>query len=139
LRSLNLTSERSLEETVELSGWIQKIRNLGGMVFIDLRDEHGITQVVLNDVTLQEEAKALCTETCIHISGKVVERTSKNPKMPTGDIEVIAEKIEFVKGEKTNADHRSAGEKQQAVRGRGSSGGDQSGAQGRSESHMEGV
>ncbi len=57
-------------ETIELSGWIQKIRNLGGMVFIDLRDEFGITQIVVNDETLQEEIKQLNTESCIHILRK---------------------------------------------------------------------
>ena len=55
-------------EIVELSGWIQKIRNLGGMIFIDLRDEFGITQIVINDEELQEQAKQLNTESCIHIS-----------------------------------------------------------------------
>ena len=83
-------------ETVELAGWIQKIRDLGGMVFIDLRDEDGITQIVINDEKLQEQAKELVKESCIHIEGKVVERASKNPKMPTGDIEVIASKIEVL-------------------------------------------
>ena len=83
-------------ETVELAGWIQKIRDLGGMVFIDLRDEDGITQIVINDENLQAQAKELVKESCIHIEGKVVERTSKNPKMPTGDIEVIASKIEVL-------------------------------------------
>ena len=83
-------------ETVELAGWIQKIRDLGGMVFIDLRDEDGITQIVINDEKLQAQAKELVKESCIHIEGKVVERASKNPKMPTGDIEVIASKIEML-------------------------------------------
>lgn len=55
-------------EIVALSGWIQKIRNLGGMIFIDLRDEFGITQIVVNDEKLQEEAKQFNTESCIHIS-----------------------------------------------------------------------
>lgn len=55
-------------ETVELSGWLQKIRDLGGMIFIDLRDEFGITQIVVNDEKLQEEAKQFNTESCIHIS-----------------------------------------------------------------------
>ena len=97
-RTKNLGELRieNVGEIVELAGWIQKIRNLGGMVFIDLRDEKGITQVVINDASLQEESKSLCTETCIYILGKVVERTSKNPKMPTGDIEVVAHKIEVL-------------------------------------------
>ena len=83
-------------EEVELAGWLQKIRNLGGMIFLDLRDEFGITQVVINDSKLQEQAKELTTESCIHICGKVVERSSKNPKMATGEIEVIASKIEVL-------------------------------------------
>lgn len=62
-------------ERVELAGWIQKIRNLGGMIFIDLRDEFGITQVVINDEKLQEEVKSYTTESCIHI-----ERTSCGKK-----------------------------------------------------------
>ena len=52
---------KNIEEEVELSGWIQKIRNLGGMVFIDLRDQFGITQIVINDEKLQEQAKELTT------------------------------------------------------------------------------
>ena len=97
-RTKNLGELRieNVGETVELAGWVQKIRNLGGMVFIDLRDEDGITQIVVNDENLQEQAKTLNTETVIHILGKVVERASKNPKMPTGDVEVIAEKIEIL-------------------------------------------
>ena len=88
--------KENINEKVELSGWIQKIRNLGGMVFIDLRDQFGITQIVINDEELQEQAKELTTESCIYISGKVVERSSKNPKMKTGEIEVVAEKIEVL-------------------------------------------
>ena len=60
---------KNIEETVELSGWIQKIRNLGGMIFIDLRDEFGITQIVIKN-ELEEQAKDLNTESCIHISRK---------------------------------------------------------------------
>lgn len=60
----------NVEETVELAGWIQKIRNLGGMIFIDLRDEFGITQIVIDDKDLQEQAKELNTESCIHILRK---------------------------------------------------------------------
>lgn len=86
----------NVNQEVELSGWVQKIRNLGGMIFIDLRDQFGITQIVINDESLQAQAKELVKESCIHIEGKVVERTSKNPKMPTGDIEIIANKIEVL-------------------------------------------
>ena len=86
----------NIEETVELAGWVQKIRDLGGMIFIDLRDEFGITQIVINDESLQIKAKELTTESCIHIVGEVVERSSKNPHMKTGEIEVVASKIEVL-------------------------------------------
>ena len=86
----------NVNETVELAGWIQKIRDLGAMVFIDLRDQFGITQIVINEEELQKQAKNLTTESCIHISGKVVERSNKNTKIPTGEIEVIANKIEVL-------------------------------------------
>ena len=84
------------EEVGEVSGWIQKIRNLGGMIFIDLRDEFGITQIVINDEKMQQEAKEWNTESCIHIKGKVVERSSKNNKIPTGEIEVVASQVEIL-------------------------------------------
>jgi len=87
---------KNINETVELAGWIQKIRDLGAMIFIDLRDQFGITQIVINDEELQKQAKELTTESCIHISGKVVERSNKNTKIPTGEIEVIADKIEIL-------------------------------------------
>ncbi len=86
----------NINEGVELSGWIQKIRNLGGMIFIDLRDEFGITQIVVNDEKLQEQAKDFTTESCIHIEGEVVERSNKNNKIPTGEIEVIANELEVL-------------------------------------------
>jgi len=97
-RTKNLGELRieNVGEEVELSGWIQKIRNLGGMIFIDLRDEDGITQIVVNDEDLQLQAKDLVKESCIHINGKVVERSSKNPNMPTGDIEVVVSRIEVL-------------------------------------------
>ena len=97
-RNKNLGELRieNVGESVELAGWIQKIRNLGKMVFIDLRDEDGITQIVINDEELQEQAKDFVKESCIHVEGEVVERASKNPKMETGDIEVIAKKIEVL-------------------------------------------
>ena len=93
LGELNISN---INQEVELAGWIQKIRNLGGMIFIDLRDEFGITQVVINDEELQKQAKNLNTESCIHIIGKVVERASKNLKIATGEIEVVANKIEVL-------------------------------------------
>ena len=87
---------KNVKEHVELAGWIQKIRDLGGMTFIDLRDEFGITQIVVNDEELKKFVKELHTESCIHIKGEVVERASKNSHMKTGDIEVVAEKIEVL-------------------------------------------
>ena len=86
----------NVNQEVELSGWTQKKRNLGGMIFIDLRDQFGITQIVIDDEKMQEEVKNIPTESCIHICGKVVERSNKNPKMPTGDIEVVANKFEIL-------------------------------------------
>ena len=86
----------NVNETVELAGWIQKIRDLGAMVFIDLRDQFGITQIVINEEEIQKQAKNLTTESCIHIYGKVVERSNKNTKIPTGEIEVIANEIEVL-------------------------------------------
>ena len=61
---------KNKDEEIELAGWIQKIRDLGGMIFIDLRDEFGITQIVVNDEKLQEQAIELTTESCIHILRK---------------------------------------------------------------------
>ncbi len=86
----------NVKETVELAGWIQKIRDLGAMIFIDLRDQFGITQIVINDEQLKEKAKELTTESCIHILGKVVERSNKNSKISTGEIEIIANEIEVL-------------------------------------------
>lgn len=85
----------NVNEEVRLSGWVQKIRNLGGMVFIDLRDEFGITQILI-DNKLEDKIKNLTTESCLHVEGNVVERASKNPNMPTGEIEVKAVEIEIL-------------------------------------------
>ena len=87
---------KNVNEEVNLSGWVQKIRDLGGMIFIDLRDEDGITQIVVNDEKLQEEAKEITEESCIHIVGQVVERSNKNLKIPTGEIEVVSKSIEVL-------------------------------------------
>ena len=84
-------NQSNIGQTVKLAGWIQKIRDLGQMKFIDLRDQFGITQIVVSNDGIS--TKELTTECCISVLGKVVERASKNPKMPTGDIEIVAEKI----------------------------------------------
>ena len=81
---------------VILCGWVQKIRNLGGMTFIDLRDRYGITQLVFDiekNSDLAQEARALGREYVIQIEGIVSERSNKNPKLPTGDIEIAVKKL----------------------------------------------
>lgn len=81
-------------EIVLIAGWVQKIRNLGSMKFIDLRDQFGITQIVISDnEQMQEKSKDLVTECVISVRGKVVERSNKNTKIPTGEIEIEAEEI----------------------------------------------
>ena len=81
-------------EIITIAGWIQKIRNLGSMSFIDLRDQFGITQIVIaENEELLEKAKELVTECVISVKGKVVERSNKNTKIPTGEIEIEAEEI----------------------------------------------
>lgn len=86
-------------QEVTLSGWIQTIRNLGGMTFITLRDRYGLTQLVFDDNTtseLKNKTRSLGREFVIKIEGKVVERSSKNPKMPTGEIEIHVEKLDIL-------------------------------------------
>ena len=78
---------------VTLAGWVQRARKMGGMTFVDLRDRYGITQIVFTDESnaeLAEAAAKLGREWVIQIEGTVEERTSKNPNLPTGDIEIIA-------------------------------------------------
>ena len=87
---------KNVGEKVELAGWVQKIRDLGAMTFIDLRDEKGITQIVINDEELKNQAREITSESCIHICGEVVERSNKNTKIPTGEIEVVANKLEVL-------------------------------------------
>ncbi len=82
-------------EIVELKGWVAKKRNLGALVFIDLRDRYGITQVIC-DESMETVTKEVKNEFVIHVVGKVVERSSKNPKMPTGDIEIEATKLDII-------------------------------------------
>ncbi|MCL2072822.1 MAG: aspartate--tRNA ligase [Marinilabiliaceae bacterium] len=84
------------DKNVTLCGWVQKVRNLGGMTFVDLRDRYGITQLVFDidkNKELTQQAQALGREYVIQIDGKVAERSNKNSKMPTGDIEIIVDKI----------------------------------------------
>ena len=79
-----------------LSGWVQKIRNLGAMTFIDLRDRYGITQLVVEETASEElkrQINGLGREFVIQVKGKVVERANKNHKIPTGDIEILLNEI----------------------------------------------
>ena len=81
---------------VTLSGWVQRVRDLGGMTFLDLRDRYGITQIVVNSDTqpvLSEQVRQLGREYVVQVSGTVTERASKNSKIPTGDIEIALDKL----------------------------------------------
>ena len=89
----------NVNERVTLAGWVQKVRNLGAMTFIDLRDRYGITQIVVEEhspAQAREAASRLGREFVVQVTGRVVERSSKNPKMPTGDIEVAAEEVNIL-------------------------------------------
>jgi len=84
---------------VILCGWVQRSRDLGGMTFIDLRDRYGITQLVFNmetDSDLCNKARKLGREFVIQARGKVTERSSKNPRMPTGDIEIVVAEFKIL-------------------------------------------
>ena len=98
LNSLNIG------ETVTLSGWIHRNRDLGGMTFIDLRDRYGITQIAFNmdvDDVLCASARKLGREFVVQVVGNVVERSSKNNKIPTGEIEIKADKLNILNKAKT--------------------------------------
>lgn len=84
---------QNVGQEVKLAGWIQRIRNLGGMTFIDLRDQYGITQIVVSSEELKAQIANLCTECVISVEGTVVERSNKNAKIPTGEIEIDAKKV----------------------------------------------
>lgn len=84
---------------VTLAGWVQRVRKMGGMTFVDLRDRYGITQIVTNverDPALQEVASHLGREYVVQVKGTVAERESKNAANPTGDIEIIASEIKVL-------------------------------------------
>ena len=97
---LNELRLENVNESVTLSGWVSKVRDLGHFVFIDLRDRYGITQILVNEevsgVELFEEAKKLKNEFVIKVEGKVLERASKNSNIPTGEIEISALSIEVL-------------------------------------------
>ena len=90
----------NLNEKVTLSGWVQTIRDKGFMIWVDLRDRYGITQLVLDEERsskeLLESAKKLGREFVIQVKGSVIERASKNPKIPTGDIEILVSDLKIL-------------------------------------------
>ncbi len=91
-------------QSVTLAGWVQKVRNLGAMTFIDLRDRYGITQIVVEEnspAEAREAAAKLGREFVLQVTGNVIERSSKNPKMPTGDIEVAAVEVKILNESQT--------------------------------------
>ncbi|WP_293955788.1 MULTISPECIES: aspartate--tRNA ligase [unclassified Sphingobacterium] len=92
-----------LGKTVTLSGWVQKSRDLGGMTFIDVRDRYGITQLTFNaddDASLRASARELGREYVIKVTGEVIERSNKNAKIPTGDIEIKVLNLEILNAAK---------------------------------------
>lgn len=98
---LNLTN---IGQNIQLSGWVQRVRNLGGMSFIDLRDRYGITQLAFNeewDVQLIEAARKCGREYVVQIEGEVVERSSKNLKINTGEIEIKVSELKILNAAKT--------------------------------------
>ena len=98
---LNLSD---LDKEVTLSGWVQKSRDLGGMTFVDLRDRYGITQLVFNmetDEALCLEARKLGREYVIQVKGRVIERSSKNKNIPTGEIEIEILNLNILNAAKT--------------------------------------
>src|SRR5579871_455083 len=90
---------KDVGKKVTLCGWLQRSRDLGGMTFVDLRDRYGLTQLVFNmdtNAALCEQARKLGREFVIKASGAVAERSNKNPKMATGDIEIIVDHFEVL-------------------------------------------
>lgn len=91
-------------QIITLAGWVQRIRKMGGMVFIDLRDRYGITQLVFNqeiNSDLWEKANKLGREFVVQVTGKVSERSNKNPNLSTGDIEILVSELTVLNESKT--------------------------------------
>ncbi|HNX86877.1 MAG TPA: aspartate--tRNA ligase [Bacteroidales bacterium] len=102
---------------VTLCGWVQRVREMGGLTFVDLRDRYGITQLVFNmeiNPVLCEEARSLGREYVVAATGTVAERSNKNPKMDTGNIEILVDQLTVLNGSKippfTIEDHTDGGE-----------------------------
>lgn len=94
---------KNIGENVVLSGWVQKSRDLGGMTFVDVRDRYGITQLTFNtddDANLRAQARELGREYVIQVEGTVIERSNKNNKITTGDIEIKVDKLTVLNSSK---------------------------------------
>ena len=95
----------NLEQEVSLSGWVQKVRDKGFFIWIDLRDRYGITQLILDKERSNNEifdlGKTIGREYVIHVKGVVIERSSKNPKIKTGEIEVLVSELVILNSSKT--------------------------------------
>ena len=93
-----------VNKDVILSGWVQRVRNKGGLIWVDLRDRYGVTQLIFEEDSTEKEllskAASLGREFVIQASGMVIERTSKNDKMPTGDIEIKVKQLEILNAAK---------------------------------------
>ena len=87
---------KNVGETVQLAGWVQRIRNLGEIQFVDLRDQYGITQILISKDELKKQMSSITPESVISITGEVRERSNKNLKMPTGEIEIDCNKIQVL-------------------------------------------
>ena len=86
-----------INKVVTLSGWVQKTRDKGFMIWVDLRDRYGITQLIFDEErsskAIMEQAKNIGREFVIQVKGTVIERASKNPNLPTGDIEILVSEL----------------------------------------------
>jgi aspartyl-tRNA synthetase len=93
-------SLKNLNEEVTLAGWVQKTRDKGFMIWVDLRDRYGITQLIFDadrtDKSVIEQAKTLGREFVIQVKGKVIEREAKNPNLPTGEIEILVKELKIL-------------------------------------------
>ena len=96
---------KQLGDEVTLAGWVQKTRNKGFMIWVDLRDRYGITQIIFDEertpAEVFEKAQQLGREFVIQVKGTVIERESKNPKLPTGEIEILAQSFQLLNAAKT--------------------------------------
>lgn len=95
LRTHNCSELRieNVNQKVKLAGFVKRIRNFGELIFVDLRDHYGITQIIIDDEKIKEVIKSVPSESTVGFIGTVVERKDKNPNLKTGDIEVLAEEI----------------------------------------------